>query len=119
MTLEAVYTHLAQKPGAVEEFPFGPQVLVLKVMGKMFALLAPDDVPPRVSLKCRPEQALLLRERYPAVRPGYHMNKKHWNTVHLDGSIPPDEVRAMLDESYTLVVAKLRKADRKALGVGY
>ncbi|MFQ5570394.1 MAG: MmcQ/YjbR family DNA-binding protein [Rhodothermales bacterium] len=117
MHLETCYTYLQQKTGAVEEFPFGPQALVFKVMGKMFALVAVDEVPPRISLKCDPEQALVLRERYDAVRPGYHMNKKHWNTVHLDGSVPPDEITAMIDASYDLVVQGLKKVDREKLGV--
>jgi predicted DNA-binding protein (MmcQ/YjbR family) len=115
MNLETTYTYLAQQKGAAEEFPFGPQALVFKVMGKMFALLAPDSLPPTVALKCDPEQALLLRERYEAVQPGYHMNKKHWNTVTLDGSIPGDEIRAMIDASYALVVQGLKKADREHL----
>ena len=115
MNLEAVYTYLAQKNGAVEEFPFGPQALVFKVMGKMFALIGVDDIPPSVSLKSDPEQALLWREQYEAVQPGYHMNKKHWNTVTLDGSIPPDEIVAMIDMSYALVVKGLKKADREKL----
>lgn len=116
MDLEAVYTYLAAQHGATEAFPFGPQALVFKVMGKMFALLAPDALPPALSLKSDPEEALLLRERYAAVQPGYHMNKKHWNTIALDGSIPPEELRAMIDASYTLVVQGLKKADRDRLG---
>ncbi|HMB91985.1 MAG TPA: MmcQ/YjbR family DNA-binding protein, partial [Rhodothermales bacterium] len=86
-----------------------------KVMGKMFALLAPDNLPPTLSLKCDPTEALMLRERYVAVRPGYHMNKKHWNTVTLDGSVPGDEIRTMIDASYALVVQGLKKADREKL----
>lgn len=115
MDLAAVYEHLTAKPGATEGFPFGPQALVFKVRGKMFALLAPEAIPPSVSLKCDPEEAGRLREHYDAVRPGYHLNKKHWNTVLLDGRVPPEEVRAMLDASYALVVAGLKKADRDAL----
>ena len=115
MNLESAYNYLTRKKGAVEEFPFGPQALVFKVMGKMFALVAVDAIPPSVSLKCDPEQALLWREQYEAVQPGYHMNKKHWNTVALDGSIPSDEVAAMIDMSYDLVVKGLKKADREKL----
>ena len=118
MDLEAVYNYLAQKKGAVEAFPFGPQALVFKVMGKMFALVAVDALPPSVSLKCDPEQALLWREQYEAVQPGYHMNKKHWNTVSLDCSIPADEIAAMIDQSYDLVVKGLKKTDRKKLQGG-
>ncbi len=84
-------------------------------MGKMFALVRVDALPPSVSLKCDPEQALLWREQYEAVQPGYHMNKKHWNTVSLDGSIPADEIAAMIDQSYDLVVKGLKKADREKL----
>ena len=118
MDLEATYTYLTQKRGAVEEFPFGPQALVFKVMGKMFALIAVDNIPPKVSLKCDPEQAMLWRERYEAVQPGYHMNKKHWNTIALDGSIPSDEIAEMIDMSYDLVVKGLKKADREKLEAG-
>ena len=115
MDLESVYNYLAQKKGAVEEFPFGPQALVFKVMGKMFALVGVDALPPSVSLKCDPEQALLWREQYEAVQPGYHMNKKHWNTVSLDGSIPADEIATVIDQSYDLVVGGLKKTDREKL----
>lgn len=115
MNLETLYTYLSRKKGAVEEFPFGPQALVFKVMGKMFALVAVDALPPRVTLKCDPEQAVLWREAYEAVHPGYHMNKKHWNTVFLDGSIPAEDLIAMTDMSYDLVVRGLKKADRARL----
>ncbi len=115
MELDALYTHLLSKKGATETFPFGPQALVMKVMGKMFALLAPDEIPPRLSLKCDPERSLLLRDRYAAVAPGYHMNKRHWNTITLDGEVPPEELRALADHSYALVVARLTKANRARL----
>ena len=118
MNLKAIYNYLAQKKGAVEAFPFGPQALVFKVRGKMFALLAIDALPPSVSLKCDPEQALLWREQYEAVQPGYHMNKKHWNTVSLDGNIPAVEIAAMIDQSYDLVVQGLKKTDREKLQGG-
>lgn len=115
MDLEALHTYLHSKKAVTEGLPFGPDVLVLKVMGKMFALVSLDDIPPRVNLKCDPEEALVLRDRYDAVLPGYHMNKKHWNTVILDGSIPRDEVMAMIDASYGLVVKGLTKAKRREL----
>ena len=97
------------KPDATEDTPFGPENLVFKVGGKMFALASLDDVPPRVNLKCDPERALDLRDRYEEVQPGYHMNKKHWNTVELGGRIPDAELREMIDHSYELVVARLPK----------
>jgi predicted DNA-binding protein (MmcQ/YjbR family) len=98
-----------------EEQPFGPQVEVYKVLGKIFAILAADDDPPSVSLKCEPDLALALRDQYPAVTAGYHLNKKHWNTVVLDGSIPDDEIAEMIDHSYQRVAMSLPKAVRSRL----
>jgi predicted DNA-binding protein (MmcQ/YjbR family) len=100
------------KPGATEGTPFGADVLVFKVGGKMFALAALDEVPPTVNLKCDPELALDLRDRDEQVRPGYHMNKKHWNTVEIEGGIPAAELRRMIDHSYELVAKSLPKAAR-------
>jgi predicted DNA-binding protein (MmcQ/YjbR family) len=100
------------KPGATEGTPFGSDVLVFKVGGKVFALAALDDVPTRVNLKCDPDLALDLRDRYEQVQPGYHMNKKHWNTVEIDGGIPAVELRRMIDHSYELVFKGLPKAIR-------
>ncbi len=116
MELDQLTHILLSKPGAVEERLFGPDTLVYKVMGKMFALVGWTESPLRVNLKCDPDEALLLRQLYPgAVIPGYHMNKRHWNTVILDGRVPDQEVEAMIDDSYALVVRGLRKADREAL----
>jgi predicted DNA-binding protein (MmcQ/YjbR family) len=98
------------KPRATEGTPFGPDVLVFKVGGKMFALAALDEMPTTVNLKCDPDLALDLRDRYEQVRPGYHMNKKHWNTVEIEGSIPDAELRKMIDHSYDLVVETLPKS---------
>ena len=99
-----------------EETPFGPDVLVYKVAGKMFATLTPDDVPPRMNLKCDPDRALELRDEYdPLIIPGYHMNKRHWNTLILDGSLPTDLVKELITHSYDLVVAKLPKKEREKL----
>lgn len=115
MELKTVTSWLLAKKGATEETPFGPDALVYKVMGKMFALVAWEEEPLTISLKCEPGQALFLRDLYPAVRPGYHMNKKHWNTVTLDGTIPEDEVRGMIDDSYDLVVKSLTRAMKEEL----
>jgi len=101
-------------PGAAEDYPFGDEVTVFKVAGKMFALLL-DAEPPRLTLKCDPNLALALRERYPAVVPGYHSNKRHWNTVDLDGSVPERELFEMIEHSYELVVDGLTKAQRNQL----
>ena len=106
---------LAQ-PGAVEEFPFTPEHSVFKVAGKMFALSALDRTPLEVSVKCEPELALQLRETYAAIRPGYHLNKTHWNTVTLDGSLPDRLVRDLVEDSYDLVVSALPKRTREELG---
>ena len=101
--------------GAIEEFPFGPEHSVFKVGGKMFALVALDEIPPRANLKCDPDLALELRDRYEQVRPGYHMNKKHWNTVEIEGGIPAAELRKMIEHSYELVVKSLPRAQRAKL----
>ena len=112
MNFPTLRAYLAAKPGAVEDFPFNPVTLVAKVGGRMFALVLTDAEPLRVNLKCDPLKAQGLREVYPAVLPGYHMNKRHWNTVVLDGSIPDADLRAMIDESYALVVRGLPRARR-------
>jgi len=100
------------KPNATEGTPFGETVLVFKVAGKMFALMSLDEVPVTANLKCDPDLALELRDRYEQVRPGYHMNKKHWNTVEIGGGIPKAELRKMIDHSYQLVVKTLPQARR-------
>jgi predicted DNA-binding protein (MmcQ/YjbR family) len=115
MNIEAFREYCLGKRAATEGTPFGPDNIVFKVAGKMFALAALDEVPPAVNLKCDPDLALELRDRYEQVRPGYHMNKKHWNTVVLDGVIPQVEVRKMIDHSYDLVVQSLPRAKRKTL----
>jgi len=102
--------------GAVEDFPFGPEHSVFKVGGKMFALSALDRVPLEVSVKCEPELATHLRDSYDAIRPGYHLNKRHWNTLTLDGSLPDRLVRELIEDSYDLVVSALPKRTRGQLG---
>lgn len=99
--------------GVEETFPFGPDARVYKVMGKMFALVPVKKTgeTPSISLKCDPELADVLRQTYAAVEPGYHLNKRHWNTITVDGAIPDDEVHEMIDNSYALVVKGLKKAD--------
>jgi predicted DNA-binding protein (MmcQ/YjbR family) len=104
------------KAGASECAPFGEDTIVFKVGGKIFALASLDDVPARANLKCDPDLALELRDRYEQVRPGYHMNKKHWNTVEIEGGIPEVELRKMIDHSYELVVESLPKARKIKAG---
>ena len=101
-------------PGAVEGFPFGDEVSVFKVAGKMFAACNLDGQPLQVSVKCDPDLAVQLRAAHPAIAPGYHLNKRHWNTVTLDGSLPDQMVTDMLGDSYDLVVGSLPKAHRPA-----
>jgi predicted DNA-binding protein (MmcQ/YjbR family) len=112
LDIEDFRTYCLGKPHVTEGTPFGEDVLVFKVGQKMFALVSLDEVPPTANLKCDPDQALELRDRYEEVRPGYHMNKKHWNTVELGGRIPAVELRKMINHSYDLVVASLPKSAR-------
>lgn len=112
MNFETLHAYLLKKPGAVEEFPFDTVTLVVKVSGKMFALVGTNDDPLRLNLKCDPAKAEILRELYPAIIPGYHMNKRHWNTIILDGSLPAAEIQSMIDDSYALVVKGLPKSRR-------
>jgi predicted DNA-binding protein (MmcQ/YjbR family) len=115
MDLELFRAYCLTKPGSTEDMPFGESVLVFRVGGKMFALAPLNEVPATVNLKCDPDLALELRDRYEQVQPGYHMNKKHWNTVEIDSGIPDVEVRTMIDHSYELVARSLPKAKRKKL----
>jgi predicted DNA-binding protein (MmcQ/YjbR family) len=102
--------------GAIEDFPFGPETSVFKVAGKMFALSRLDRTPLEVSVKCEPDLAVALRDSYPAIRPGYHLNKRHWNTITLDGSLPDQLVRDLIEDSYDLIVSALPKRVREELG---
>jgi predicted DNA-binding protein (MmcQ/YjbR family) len=105
-----------QLRGSEETFPFGFATSVFKVAGKMFALSALDGEPLSVSLKCEPALAEQLRERHPAIAGGYHLNKRHWNTVRIDGSLPDPMIAEMVEDSYDLVVSALPAARRRALG---
>ena len=115
MNLEFLRKTLLKKKGTAEETPFGPEALVYKVMGKMYALIAWEENPLHITLKCAPDFALVLRAKYPAITAGYYMSKKHWNTIVLDGSVPEGEIIEMIDDSYDLVVKGLKKADREKL----
>lgn len=118
MELAYLRHKLLAYPECTESLPFGPDALVYKVLGKMFALVGENSNPLSISLKCDPDDALALRDQYTAVQPGYHLNKKHWNTVILDGSIPEDEIWAMVNHSYELVVRSFKKVDRERLLAG-
>jgi predicted DNA-binding protein (MmcQ/YjbR family) len=114
MDLAKFREYCLSKLHVTEGTPFGETVLVFKVGGKIFALASLDDVPARANLKCDPDLALELRDRYEQVTPGYHMNKKHWNTVEIESGIPDVELRKMIDHSYELVVTSLPKSKRTA-----
>jgi predicted DNA-binding protein (MmcQ/YjbR family) len=105
---------LSLDPEIDECFPFGPETFVYKTSGKIFLLMSFDDVDLRLNLKCEPELAIELRERYPAIIPGYHMNKKHWNTLILDGSLGPDLVKTQIRQSFELVHKKPAKQKQVA-----
>jgi predicted DNA-binding protein (MmcQ/YjbR family) len=100
-------------PGASEDFPFGEETAVIRVGGRMFAILPVGGE--SISLKCDPALAEALREQHAAVRPGYHLAKRHWNTIELDGSLDDDELLGLVEHSYELVVARLPRAEREAL----
>ncbi len=114
MNIEDIRNYCLLKKGVTEGFPFDEETLVFKVAGKMFALVnLEDDL--SINLKCDPEKAPELREQFPAVIPGYHMNKKHWNTVIIDGSIRDKLIGEWIDDSYNLVIEKLTASQRKLL----
>ena len=115
MDIEEIHEYAMQKPGVTEDFPFDESTLVFRVMNKMFMLAGLDNVPISVNLKCDPERAIELREEYESVTPGYHMNKKHWNTVCLEGDVGTDVLKDLIDHSYALVASKLKKSEREEL----
>ncbi|MDY6911752.1 MAG: MmcQ/YjbR family DNA-binding protein [Chloroflexota bacterium] len=113
MNRNSLRHYCLSKKGATEDLPFDKDTLVIKVTSKIFALLPNEGDIPRINLKCDPALALELRQKYPAITPGYHMNKQHWNTVQIDGSIPENEIVEMIDHSYRLVVKSLTKSQRE------
>ncbi len=114
MNIEELREYCLSKKGTTEEFPFDDVTLVFKVSGKLFALTSLDKAH-SVNLKCDPERAIELRETYDAIKPGWHMNKKHWNTVEMDGSLKPELIISLIDHSYDLVVSKLTKKQKESL----
>ena len=119
MNKKKVRSYCLTLPQTKEDYPFGPDVQVFKIKNKLFALMTTREGVERVNLKCDPEEAIILREIFEDVIPGYHMNKAHWNTVILSGSIPDGEIKRMIDRSYCLVVKKLKKLDRECGGLNY
>lgn len=115
MNIEEYRDYCVSLPFVTEEFPFDQNTLVFKVAGKMFALTDVESFS-GINLKCDPEEAMVLREEYPAVQPGYHMSKVHWNTINMDGSIDDDLLKKWIQKSYNLVVEKLPKKLKSELG---
>lgn len=113
MNIDQIREYCLKKKGVTEEFPFGEETLVFKVAEKIFLLASLDCIPLQINLKCDPERAIDLREEYESVQPGYHMNKKHWNTIIIDGSISDRKILDWIGDSYNLVVSGLKKSDIK------
>ena len=115
MNIEEITEYCLNKKGVTQEFPFDEVTLVFKVMGKMFLLASLEKIPLQINIKCSPEEAVEVREKYEAVIPGYHMNKQHWNTVIIDNSIPPKNILSWIDNSYDLIVSGLKKSKKEEL----
>ncbi len=115
MNADQLRIYLQSMPEAVEDYPFGPDAQVFKVLDKVFAIVGQMNGVDQVNLKCDPEEACALRDIFDAVIPGYHMNKKHWNTIILNGTIPEAEITRMVDNSYLLVLKGLSKKQRQGL----
>lgn len=115
MDIESLRTYCLSKKAVTEDFPFGETTLVFRVKGKIFLLLALDANPLQFNAKCNPDKAVELREQNNAIQPGYHMNKKHWNTVIIDGSISTNLLKEIVDDSYNLIVQSLPKKQREEI----
>ncbi|NOU96132.1 MmcQ/YjbR family DNA-binding protein [Paenibacillus sp. LMG 31456] len=115
MDIKTLTSYALSKKGSIEEYPFGVDVLVIKVASKMFALISERNNFMNISLKCDPFIAESLRQQYSSITPGYHLNKSHWNTVILDGSVSEAEIFKMIDHSYELVFKGLKKSEKEAI----
>lgn len=115
MNIQEFRAYCFTKPACTEDFPFDENSLCLRVGGKIFCIASIDAIPLKVNLKCDPEKAIELREKFDAIIPGFHMNKKHWNTVILDGSLDLDLIKSLIDESYDLIFASLKKSERESI----
>lgn len=116
MNIELLRDYILSKPHATEDMPFGPDTLVFRIGGKIFALMGLDNHPLQINLKCDPGRVLELREEHPWIIPGYHMNKKHWNTLVLEDGANWKLVKELIDHSYDLVLASISKKERIGLG---
>ena len=115
MNIEELRDYCLSKKGVEETLPFGPETLVFKVMGKVFLLTGLDSSPVEFNVKCDPEKVIELRDQYSCVQPGYHMNKKHWNTITVDGSVNNKKLHEWISDSYNLVVSALPKVQQQIL----
>jgi predicted DNA-binding protein (MmcQ/YjbR family) len=115
MDIEHIYQFAIGKPYVEECTPFGPDLVVFKVAGKIFLILPINESTVSINVKCNPEKAIELRERYPCVQPGYHMNKKHWNTISIDGSVSDRLIETWINDSYQLIINNLSKKERSSL----
>ena len=115
MNIENLRDYCLFKKGAEETLPFGPDVLVYKVSGKVFLLCSLDAEQLQFNVKCNPDKAVELREQYECVQPGYHMNKKHWNTIIVDGSVSSNQIKEWIDDSYDLIIERLPKKQKDSL----
>jgi predicted DNA-binding protein (MmcQ/YjbR family) len=115
MNIEEFRDHCLSKKGVTEETPFGPETIVYKVVGKMFAATGTDRIPATANLKCDPERAIQLRNQYKSIIPGYHMNKQHWNTVTLESELDDRFIKELIDHSYELVASALSKKEKENL----
>jgi predicted DNA-binding protein (MmcQ/YjbR family) len=115
MEFKKILNYCLSKKGAIEDYPFGNAVLVIKIASKMFALISERNNLLNISLKCEPFLADHLRQQYPCITPGYHLNKSHWNTIVIDGSLTELELSKMIDHSYDLVFKSLKKLEKEAI----
>ena len=113
LNIEQIREYCLKKKSVTEDFPFNEDTLVFKVAGKIFLLASLEAIPLQINLKCEPEKAIELREEFDSVLPGYHMNKKHWNTIIIDGTVPARKLFEWIDDSYNLVVSGLKKSEKK------
>jgi predicted DNA-binding protein (MmcQ/YjbR family) len=109
MNVEQIREYALSKPGAAESFPFGNNTLVFKIKNKIFLLASLESNPLQINVKCKPEDAIQLREQYACIQPGYHMNKKHWNTIIVDASLSSNQIKDFIDDSYQLVSTTKKK----------
>jgi len=117
MNIEEIRNYCLAKPGVSESFPFDENTLVFKVGNKIFLLTGLDHFPLKINLKCNPDKAIILRENHPQITPGFHMNKKHWNTIVIDGSLSVNLITELIDHSYRLVIKGMNRKERLKYGL--